>query len=122
MGYTIYWKTKPGKKITTSETKKIVKSLRTMVNSIPKVKIETIGQYHLFFNGIGENSHETFAFEGPGEIDFAFCKTARKPYDKYVKKALMRIQKITGNKLIIHQDGFNPETDPPGWKNYVSED
>lgn len=33
-----------------------------------------------------------------------FCKTARKIYDRYVKEALMIIQRITNNKLEVSCD------------------
>ncbi len=45
---------------------------------------------NLIFNGIGADSHETFGFSRQKDdlpatwVDFNFCKTAMKPYDKVV--------------------------------------
>jgi len=38
------------------------------------------------FNGIGEDAHESFVFDG---VTGDFCKTNRKPYDVYVCAALI---------------------------------
>ena len=57
-----------------------------------------IDEEEVRFNGIGNNGHETFylsrvQFPRYNRIDktkyFNFCKTARKPYDKYVVKVLI---------------------------------
>ena len=47
------------------------------------------------FNGIGEDGHETFLItkKKPKE-GFQFCKTARKPYDKYVVAVLCAIYHV----------------------------
>ena len=47
------------------------------------------------FNGIGEDGHETFLItKKKPEEDFQFCKTARKPYDKYVVAVLCAIYHV----------------------------
>lgn len=56
-----------------------------------------------------------------GVLEFNCCKTARKPYDRLVKQALLDIQRITGGKLVLSDDGENAETDPPGWRALLGE-
>ena len=106
--------------------------------------------YNINFNGIGGGAHETFtfytAFVAPSEVPravadaltwprepadhiltpeghlaFNFCKTAAKPYDRVVKLALMKIQEVTGGKLVLSDDGENLKTDPPGWREMLNE-
>lgn len=143
MGYTIYWKTKPKAKITQEEARLIVSRIKNLVEENPTIIkydfIDSVDEDNINFNGIEEGGHETFCFYTDfsnnkreeyknddvvlrGVIKFSFCKTARKPYDRFVKLALMIIQDVTGNKLKISQDGFNEETDPENWANYVSKD
>lgn len=61
------------------------------------------------FNGIEEDGHETFLVEY-GEIDSQFCKTARKPYDKYVFACLLILKHHLGDEISILADDYN-ETD-----------
>ena len=77
----------------------------------------------LWFNGIGEQGHETFAFmrveakndsKGYGREDtntpyFMFCKTARKDYDIAATCALIIAKKHFGDDVIISSDGDNSE-------------
>lgn len=44
----------------------------------------------IWFNGIGDDGHETFCMKFPS-TGFGFCKTARKPYDRIVVAVLMAI-------------------------------
>lgn len=44
---------------------------------------------NIFFNGIDGDGHETFCFDTNG--GWTFCKTARKPYDRYVVAILALI-------------------------------
>jgi len=47
------------------------------------------------FNGIGEDGHETFLItKKKPEENFQFCKTAHKPYDKYVVAVLCAIYHV----------------------------
>lgn len=68
------------------------------------------------FNGIGVNSHESFWFLRQTEMPdyqkskgrnkvFNFCKTARKPYDKYVVACLIIAKSIFGKDIEISSDG-----------------
>jgi hypothetical protein len=48
----------------------------------------------------GERSHETFLLK-PEATGFAFCKTARKPYDKVVTAILLRASQLAGSGICI---------------------
>jgi len=71
------------------------------------------------FNGIGDGGHETFVFSRHHDLRehespvFNFCKTARKPYDKYVVKVLMLAEKHFGDYISVKSDG--------GWEDVKSE-
>jgi len=74
------------------------------------------------FNGLGELSHETFAFEAICPIQpewrkgeamyFDFCKTAEKPYDVAVTASLLWLAECYGDAVEISSDGYWSE-----WKN-----
>ena len=67
------------------------------------------------FNGIDEDSHETFALErikgapeeyqSPTPGTFAFCKTAAKPYDVIVVAALIIANHLAPGALSVSSDG-----------------
>jgi hypothetical protein len=82
-----------------------------------KYKIDT---ENIFFNGVGEQSHETFYMNRKnemkesytGEIEhFNFCKTARKEYDIAVCCALIIAKKHFGDIIKVSSDGI----DEDGW-------
>lgn len=82
-----------------------------------KYKIDT---ENIFFNGVGEQSHETFYMNRKnemkesytGEIEhFNFCKTARKEYDIAVCCALIIAKKNFGDIIKVSSDGI----DEDGW-------
>jgi hypothetical protein len=63
------------------------------------------------FNGVGDNGHETFYFDiadtykaSDGQ-HFAFCKTARKPYDVVVMKVLIVLKYFLGDAVVVSSDG-----------------
>ena len=61
----------------------------------------------ILFNGIGENSHETFYIDrvvSEGKY-FNFCKTARKPYDIVVCVSMLIFKKHFPSQLEISSDG-----------------
>ena len=77
------------------------------------------------FNGAGEDGHETFylprVFDEPfpGQVPtdgrwFAFCKTARKPYDVAVCSRLVVFAHHFGNSFRVASDA-DEEADPAGW-------
>ena len=67
------------------------------------------------FNGLGENAHETFAWEKicPMQPDwrraepmfFDFCKTQEKPYDAAVTACLLWLKECYGDAVEISSDG-----------------
>ena len=62
-----------------------------------------------FINGVDEGAHETFVIpRHPKPIDFEFCKTARKPYDKIVMACLAVLADCAG--FVVSSDG-----DPEEW-------
>ena len=54
-------------------------------------------------NGIGDESHETF-FLSKSNIDWEFCKTARKPYDNVVTAVLI-LAKYLFPSMYLRSDG-----------------
>jgi len=58
------------------------------------------------FNGIGDNSHETFRL-GTESKGFNFTKTARKPYDKHVLACLIVAKEYFGDNIKVSSDGDN---------------
>lgn len=73
-------------------------------------------------NGKGENAHESFNlrehfkqnFEGFGK-GFAFCKTARKPYDSVIVACLSVLKHRLGNAVRVSSDG-----DSTDWESGVN--
>ena len=124
MGYTVYWEIiEP---LTKEEIEQCVSEIRQLNPEKDIIVFDefTTGneydtQTNVDFNGIGDDfAHETFGF---GESyytsasNFHFCKTARKPYDHFVKKALCIIQRITNFKLRVTCDGINSDTEFNDW-------
>ena len=79
----------------------------------------TIDNEEIRFNGIGKDSHETFRitkkkrpkadYEEQESYDrqgaFEFCKTAQKPYDRYVVAVLCAIYRVQRDVMNISSDG-----------------
>jgi len=121
VGYTNYWYTKPElKKAQFSSFAKDVKALLAKAD-VPLAfeydqtdKPPQIDNEVVRFNGHGENGHETFMLTRKTEVSgyssikkmaFAFCKTARKPYDKYVTACLILAKKHFGKDIQVSSDG-----------------
>lgn len=126
MGYTHYWKLKrvPNKE----QTRKAFMEIEALIETMP-TKSETAGGHYndcdvvlrggtgegkpeinineICFNGDAKKhlDHETFYFDfnNDKEIGFAFCKTARKPYDQAVCLSLL--------SLANHIEGFEFSSD-----------
>jgi hypothetical protein len=65
-------------------------------------------------SAVGDLDHETFALERAGS-GFAFCKTARKPYDAVVAGILARAVHHAGQSVIsVSSDG-----DMHDWENVI---
>lgn len=115
MGYTHYWKVKPKASKTKytaalKDIKAIVESNETWVlladldgnaGTTPELK------NGIAFNGIGENSHESFIL--PKDVtdfqDCEFCKTAQKPYDVVVTACLAVLAFHLGKGIEVSSDG-----------------
>jgi len=73
---------------------------------------------HIWFNGINDDGYETFVLEKNGSDGFAFCKTARKPYDLLVCICLAIYNHHSPTTIDLNSDGFNNDgTEEPGWVN-----
>jgi len=103
MGYTHYWK--QTRDLTAGDMGAIAHALQAINDNTdvliagwdgdgePEMSFETLG-----FNGVGADGHETFRINGerelpypsakPEQLGWAFCKTARKPYDIVVTAML----------------------------------
>ena len=134
MGYTHYWRqlrdftdtewqelTRLAKLIT-ADGQGILANAFSDKNSKPTIDNEEIS-----FNGIGHDGHETFCitrkkrdlydYEKQDSIQdaymhdksgggvFNFCKTAHKPYDKYVVAVLCAIYRVQRDIMNISSDG-----------------
>jgi len=98
MGYTIYWQI--GNNIPKAKLEKIQKEVQKHFgNEIKKLGLDNIKPEKK-----DEFFHESFSGEMLGNDRFGFCKTARKKYDKAVKSALIKAQKLSGNAWNVHCD------------------
>lgn len=111
MGYTHYWHRPVGKDFEAEKWKTFVNEVKILSKALPSdIKLgDGLGEKpfklekdRIWFNGIGDESHETFGIERvcPPQVDyrrgeselFSFCKTARKPYDLMVTACLLRLK------------------------------
>lgn len=128
MGYTHYWYKIPT--ISCWDFKQFLNDFNKVLDDNPGLE-SLITDYDktiessLFFNGIGENAHETFYFEKKVDVNegyiqknndgkiFSFCKTARKPYDIVVCIALIIAKKKFGVDIKVASDGSD---EPDMWQ------
>lgn len=102
MGYTNYWKPKVGVDEKTCTGAKLAEFVEKMLEITRTPIVGPCGEHgskpiithhHIMFNGLEEDCHESFSFEvGSGLWDF--CKTAQKPYDRFVVAALMKADEL----------------------------
>ncbi len=138
MGYTHYWylnkKSEEVRGIEKSRFNQAVIDMNMIVwtsslvadedgNGDPEIKRDEVR-----FNGLGDDSHETFHFE-PFDIDetirqpsligreknFACCKTAQKPYDVVVTACLAVAAEVIGDGIDVSSDG-----EPEDWEDGVA--
>ena len=97
------------KLLDTDDAKQILALEYTNVTTPPLVTNQEVR-----FNGKGEDGHETFHFQRETRIAdyqedkksaFSFCKTAQKPYDKYVVACLIIAKIIFEKNIKISSDG-----------------
>ena len=122
MGYTHYWELNPnGKKKDLSgclgKIKEVILQHADIIQyEEDKAKLPLVSNKLIRFNGIGNDGHETFYFEYPPKkkvsysVDddgfiFAFCKTARKPYDIVVCKCLLILKEYLKEDMKLSSDG-----------------
>ena len=60
---------------------------------------------HIQFNGIDDEGHETFGLSRINVGEFEFCKTANKPYDKFVVYVLILAHNLAPGCYVITSDG-----------------
>lgn len=123
MGFTHYWK--PGKKNTTVPTARIDaanQAIKIILSEHKDILANGSGDEgtqpeeeagHLYYNGIGDEAHETMVVhtDPAGLPAFSFCKTARKEYDKVVVACLATLAYHWGDAIDISSDG-----DPDDWQ------
>lgn len=112
MGYTHYWEFKKSK-IDLLNVKKAFDVLKDVVNSNNELLAWGNGTGEpevtdsvICFNGIEDDSHESFYIDIFNIKDFDFCKTARKPYDKVVVICLMVLKYYLKDGISISSDGY----------------
>jgi hypothetical protein len=125
MGYTHYWRF--GAFITEKSYKQALSEIRKLIKASPVPLANHMGDVGtkpsvgptVSFNGVGEDSHETFILRADptlvstdnrryptDEINrFDFTKTARKPYDIIVTAALCVLQERLGASVEVTSDG-----------------
>ena len=121
MGYTHYWRqqrdfTETEWQELTRLTKLITADGRGVLARHPyDDHTLTINDESIYFNGIGDEGHETFcitkkkrakmdyeeqeAYDKQGAFDF--CKTAQKPYDKYVVAVLCAVHRVAQKQGLL---------------------
>ena len=123
MGYTHYWRIFQ-EEIPESEWIDFANDfVKILPQFMDKLDHETDQKFHvdgnhIIFNGIGEQSHETFYIERKNKLEphgnpnfFGFCKTARKEYDIAVCCALIICKKHFADIFEVSSDG----EDSDGW-------
>jgi hypothetical protein len=119
MGYTHYWRKPKGLSEDKwakylKDVKKLLKGSRGVIqfesdeNRCPAIN------HYVRFNGIEEDGHETFVL-CRDESDFDFCKTACKPYDKYVTACLILAKLHFGDEISISSDGDREDWNEGHW-------
>ena len=114
MGYTHYWEQK--RNFTVAQWQDVLKDIGTIVEYAKHQQGIALGDFggdggthpvfndeHLGFNGVGDDSHETFYIERKIRVPdykgrrkgFGFTKTARKPYDVVVVACLCYLATVT---------------------------
>ena len=110
MGYTHYFEKKNGLKNSKfldfiGDLRKVLKDTEGVLQfEYDEAKPIQVSVKGVRFNGIGDDGHETFLLT-PTASDFDFCKTACKPYDKYVVASLALAKYHFGEDIQVSSDG-----------------
>jgi len=114
MGYTHYFSQE--RSFTNQEWLNICDMVRQVFDHCASHNIELLSEYdstnppeltdkHIRFNGKEDEGHETFYINKKHDLDFNFCKTARKPYDRAVCLVLLICDSVAKGTLKISSDG-----------------
>ena len=122
MGYTVSWTF--NRSFTESEWKSITENVSNMFNRLKQVKGANglgrpiVDNSEIIFNGDASkgDSHETFVLTRY-DSGSKFCKTARKPYDRFVKAVLVLANFWAPGALEVTCDG---DDEADCWTNGVS--
>lgn len=114
MGYTVSWTF--NRSFTNLEWQQITDATRSMFNRLKQVKgchgqgRPLIDKTEIIFNGdiLKGEAHETFMLSRY-DSGHQFCKTARKPYDRYVKAVLVLANLYAPDVLEVTCDGDDEE-------------
>lgn len=124
MGYTHYWEGSDLSQESYEKALPIIQDILGRYNSIIRKNYDNdeppvADEYGIWFNGIGDEGHETFVFD-PKENGFHFCKTACKKYDIVVCEVLTVLKHFLPD-LRVSSDGFIRKTLPdPDAEGYVT--
>src|ERR1035441_310136 len=110
MGYTHYWRTATSG-IPATRWDRICQDVRRLFRNLPEgVKIAweddqpkkcpEVSKDLIRFNGVNGEGYETFYIERMGE-KFAFCKTARQPYDIVVCGVLIVVARHASSAVEV---------------------
>jgi len=101
MGFTRYWTFDKLDEEKFGEFSKICQTLVSELN-VPLDNV-TINRRQVRFNGVDDDSHETFNFN-LDKTGFNFCKTNLKPYDLVVCGCLYVAKLVFGKSIKINGD------------------
>jgi len=114
MGYTTYFNQKTWTKKDKDGWEKALPIVKKILAKYSEIlcfesdepnKKPVANQETIRFNGIGDDGHETF-YIGNEKNEFAFCKTARKPYDIAVCEISLILKAFCPN-FDLSSDGFS---------------
>ena len=122
MGYTHYWRQKgdfsqPAWEKIVNDVKKLVEISKVPISKdYDTNKPAVFDENRIWFNGVGEDGHETFGItrvqgeipsyqSSPEKGRFDFCKTAYKPYDLLVCATLLVAKHHAPEIIFVASDG-----------------
>ena len=117
MGYTHYWKQEgwnkkdvDGWKAALPTIQEIIKKHSNIIECDDGMGTPPVADDRTInFNGIGDDSYETFSINSEGS-SFKFCKTARRPYDQAVCEVLLVLSAFCPN-FKFTSDGIGRDLD-----------
>lgn len=137
MGFTHYWEQPNGLdetifKAFSKDVKKIVEGATELCHAPNRPdEAPTVREDIIFFNGKGDDGYETFVMCPTAKSEF--CKTGRRPYDRYVTACLILAKIHFCDDIIVTSDGTIDDwadgealvREKTGWvipANYLEED